>query len=220
MAYGNFIFSNILDNELPVEENYNKSRPIYRGKNYIKNKSQNNCWRETMKTLVLYKTGSGFTKKYAEWIAEELSSDIFDVSVFDAKKLSDYDNIIYGGSLHASGILGIKFITKNFDKLKGKKVVVFATGASPVREQVINQVTDKNFTQDQQKQIKFFYLRGGFDFNKLKFFDKVIMTLFKWVIQRKKELTPDEKGMLEAYNKPMDFTRKEDIEQIVSYINS
>jgi len=173
-----------------------------------------------MKTLVLYKTSSGFTRKYAEWIAEELSADIFDVAKFDANKLDDYDNVVYGGSLHAVGIIGVKFITKNLDRLKGKKLAVFATGASPVREEVIREVRDKNFTQEQQKYIRFFYLRGGFDINKLKFIDKLLMTLFKWVIQRKKELTPDEKGMLEAYKKPVDYTRKENVQEIVSYIKS
>lgn len=173
-----------------------------------------------MKTLVLYKTSSGFTRKCAEWIAEELSADIFDVAKFDANKLDDYDNVVYGGSLHAVGIIGVKFITKNLDRLKGKKLAVFATGASPVREEVIREVRDKNFTQEQQKYIRFFYLRGGFDMNKLKFIDKLIMTLFKWVIQRKKELTPDEKGMLEAYKKPVDYTRKENVQEIVSYIKS
>ena len=173
-----------------------------------------------MKTLVLYKTSSGFTRKYAEWIAEELSADIFDVAKFDANKLDDYDNVVYGGSLHAVGIIGVKFITKNLDRLKGKKLAVFATGASPVREEVIREVRDKNFTQEQQKYIRFFYLRGGFDINKLKFIDKLLMTLFKWVIQRKKELTPDEKGMLEAYKKPVDYTRRQNIGEIVSYIKS
>jgi len=52
------------------------------------------------------------------------------------------------------------------------------------------------------------------------FIDKLLMTLFKWVIQRKKELTPDEKGMLEAYKKPVDYTRKENVQEIVSYIKS
>ena len=33
-----------------------------------------------MKTVVIYKSRTGFTKKYAEWISEELSADIFDVS--------------------------------------------------------------------------------------------------------------------------------------------
>ncbi len=69
---------------------------------------------------------------------------------------------------------------------------------------------------------KFFYLRGGFNYNKLPLFDKVLMTLLKWKLKTKKkeELTPDDIGMLEAYDKPVDFTRKSNIEEIVAYVNS
>lgn len=173
-----------------------------------------------MKTLVMYKSKTGFTKKYAEWIAEELSADIFDVSKVNTNMLTIYDTIIYGGGLYAVGINGVKYITQNLDKLKDKKVIVFATGASPFREEVLREVSDKNFTSEEQKYIQFFYLRGGFDFLKLKPFYKVIMTLLKWKLKMKRELTPDERGMLAIYDKPVDFTRKKNIDQIITYVNS
>jgi len=134
--------------------------------------------------------------------------------------LKPYDTVIYGGSLYAVGINGVQWITKNLDKLKDKKVVVFATGASPSREEVIKEVKNKNFTVEQQKYVQFFYLRGGFDYSKLKPFDKLLMTLLKWKLKSKKELTPDEKGMLSIYNKPIDFTSKKNIEEIIKYVTS
>lgn len=173
-----------------------------------------------MKTVVIYKSNTGFTKKYAEWIAEELSADIFDVKDIDANKLEPYEAVIYGGSLYASGIKGIKFIKRNLDKLKDKKVAVFATGASPAREETICEVRDENFTPEQQKHIKFFYFRGGFNYDKLKLFDKSLMTLMRWILKRKKELTPDERGMLAIYDNPVDFTDRKYIDEIVAYINS
>lgn len=175
-----------------------------------------------MKAVIIYKSKTGFVKKYAEWIAEDLLADIFEVSKVNLNMLTKYDTVIYGGSLYAVGINGVKFITKNIDKLMGKRIVVFASGASPSSEEVIKEVITHNFTSDQQKHIKFFYLRGGFNYNKLPPFDKVLMTLLKWKIKtkKKKELTSDEIGMLEAYDKPADFTRKSNIEEIVSYVNS
>jgi menaquinone-dependent protoporphyrinogen IX oxidase len=175
-----------------------------------------------MKAVVVYKSKTGFTKKYAEWIAEDLLADIFEVSKVNIKMLAEYDTIIYGGSLYAVGINGVKLITQNINKLKDKKVVVFTTGASPSRENVINEVRDKNFTADQQKYIKFFYLRGGFNYSKLNLFDKFLMTLLKWKIKSKKEeeLTNDEIGMLAVYNKPVNFTRKENIDEIIKYVIS
>ena len=175
-----------------------------------------------MKNIVIYKSKTGFTKKYARWIAEDLSADIFDVSKVTMSILTSYDTIIYGGSLYAGGIIGVKLIKENINKLKDKKVVVFATGASPLREDVINEVRNKNFTKEQQEDIKFFYLRGGFNYSKLNPFDKFLMILLKWKIKTKKEeeLTNDEIGMLTAYDKPVDFTMKKNIERIITYVNS
>lgn len=175
-----------------------------------------------MKTVVIYKSKTGFTKKYAKWIAEDLSADIFDVSRANVNMLTTYDTIVYGGSLYAVGINGVELITKNINKLKDKKVIVFATGASPSRNEVIREITDKNFNAEQQKYIKFFYLRGGFNYSKLNYIDKFLMTLLKWKIKNKKqeELSNDEIGMLAVYDKPVDFTVRKNIDSIVTYVKS
>jgi len=177
-----------------------------------------------MRTVVIYKSKTGFVKKYAVWLAEELSADLFEASKFNINQLNGYDKVIYGGSLHAVGIIGIKLITENMKKLEGKKVAVFATGASPSSEAVIEEIITNNIPPDQRSKIKFFYLRGGFNYDKLPLGDKVLMTLLKWKIRNKKkkkeELTRDEKGMLAAYSKPVDFTKKDYINEIVEYVNS
>lgn len=177
-----------------------------------------------MKTIVIYKSRSGFTKKYAQWIAEEMSADLFDFSKAKIKDICSYDNIIYGGNLHAVGIDGVKIITGNMDKLTDKKIAVFGVGASPAREEAIKEVVKSNFTPEQQESIKFFYLRGGFNYDNLPAFDKILMKLLKAKLKRKvrknKPMTPDEKGMLSGYDKPLDFTRKENVKELVDYIKS
>jgi len=44
-----------------------------------------------MKTVVVYKSISGFTKKYAEWIAEELDADLFRIEKIDIDILLKYE---------------------------------------------------------------------------------------------------------------------------------
>jgi len=46
------------------------------------------------------------------------------------------------------------------------------------------------------------------------------MKLLQLKLKRKKSLTADEKGMLNAYNKPVDFTRRENIDDIIFFIRS
>lgn len=173
-----------------------------------------------MKTIVVFKSKSGFVKKYATWIAEELAADLLEYSKVTIKDLESYDTIIYGGGLYAVGINGIKLITKNLNRLKGKRIVVFASGATPPRTDDIEKIENNNFTKEQQEKLQFFYLRGGFDYKKLNLGDKLLMKLLKWKLKMKKTLMPDEKGMLASYTVPVDFTKKKNIEEIILYVNS
>lgn len=172
-----------------------------------------------MKTIVIYKSKTGHTKQYAQWIAEELSADILPADKVSFQKLAEYDCIIFGGRLYAVGIDGLSLIKKNFEKLRGKRLIVFAVGASPVSETTQSTIRDANLSAQQQSAIKLFYFRGGFDYAALPFFDKTLMTLMKKMIlskQRKgKELSSDEAGMLELYDKATDFTKKEDLHDLI-----
>jgi menaquinone-dependent protoporphyrinogen IX oxidase len=176
--------------------------------------------RFNMRTLVIYRSISGFTRKYAEWIAQELNADIYDVRDFDAAMFSNYELVVFGGSLHAIGINGIKTIKKNFPHLKNKKIIIFAVGASSPRKHELEEIKSKNFTVEQRQNIAFYYLRGGFNYNKLDHLNKVVMTLFKIRIKLKKKRTTDEIGMLAAYSRPIDCTKKENITKIVEYAKS
>jgi len=174
-----------------------------------------------MRTLIVYWSKTGFVKKYAEWIAEELEADLIPGREIKPEKLKNYDQLIFGGSLYAVGINGADFIKKNIKKFEGKKTAVFATGASPAKNEIIEEVKNKNFTEKEQKYFKFFYLRGGFNYSKLGFKDKVLMGIMKWKLNSKKnkgeKLTEEEKGMLAAYEEPVDFTERENIREIVEY---
>ena len=104
-----------------------------------------------MKTIVAYKSKSGYTKTYAEWIAQELDCDIKENA--ELSDIIGYDTIIYGGGMYAGGFNGIKLITKNLDKLSGKKIALFAVGSNPGREHEMQPFWDKVLTAEQQKQI-------------------------------------------------------------------
>ena len=173
-----------------------------------------------LRIVVVYRSISGFTKKYAAWIAEDLNADLYDARKVNAEKLSEYDLIIFGGSLHAVGINGIKILKENLPRLADKKIIVFAVGASPPRESILDEVRNSNFSEEEQKRLKLFYLRGGFNFSKLDRSNKVLMALFRVRVNLKKNKTPDEKGMLAAYAKPLDCIRKENTKELIEYAKS
>lgn len=169
-----------------------------------------------MKTIVAYRSKSGYTKKYAQWIAEELGCDIREDP--ELSDIAGYDTIIYGGGMYAGGFNGVKLITRNPDKLSGKKIALFAVGSNPGREHEMKPFWDRILTAEQQKTIGHFYLRGGFDFDKLTASDKILMKMLKVRLLNKKERTEDEQGMLDAYDTPVDFSNKENIRPLIEFV--
>lgn len=173
------------------------------------------------KIVVVYKSKYGSTKKYAEWIAKELKADLFEASEIESEKLSEYDSIIFGGGLYASGINGIGIITKNFQDLKSKNLIIFTVGlASADDKEIFKPIIEKNLTEEMRKEVKIFHLRGGIDYSKLKFLHKSMMAMLKRMVANKnpEELSTDDKMMLETYGEKVDFTNIETIEPLVSYV--
>jgi len=164
-----------------------------------------------MKTLVIYRSKSGFSKAYAVWIARVLEADLREYRSVRPEQFVAYDTVIYGGGLYAVGINGVSLIKDNLDVLKDKRVIVFATGATPSREETSASIRDANFTPEQQERIQFFYFRGGFNYQKLSLIDKLLMNLLRLRLKRKKLLTADERGMLSAFSQPVDFTKEQNI---------
>lgn len=169
-----------------------------------------------MKTIVAYKSKSGYTKKYAQWIAQELNCDIKENA--ELSDIINYDVIIYGGGMYAGGFNGAKLITKNLNRLSGKKIVLFAVGSNPGREHEMQPFWNKVLTAEQQKKIGHFYLRGGFDFSRLTKGDKILMKMLKMRLQSLKNPTEDDLGLLAAYDNPVDFSDKANIKDLIEYV--
>ncbi len=69
------------------------------------------------KGLIIYKSKYGATKKYAEWLAQEIEYDIIDISKAKIQQVSQYDNIVICGAIYASGIRALKFLKKYYEIL-------------------------------------------------------------------------------------------------------
>ena len=171
-----------------------------------------------MKSIVVYESKYGSTEKYAKWIGEELNCRVSKISDVSTEDLLKYDNIIFGGWLHAGKIKGFKNIYNEREKLRNKNLVVFYVGLSVSDTKELEEVKKNNFKD--MVDIKDFYLRGAFNYKKLTTTDKIMMNVFKMILKRQKEEEMDEntKGMLEAYNTPVDFTQKEAIKPIVESV--
>lgn len=173
------------------------------------------------KIVVIYKTKYESTKLYANWISEELGCDIFEAGNISLEKLKNYETIIYGGALFAKAIKGISFIKKNFHIISDKKILIFSVGVSTPSEKLLNDIQCQNFSEEMKNKIKFFYLKGAFDYKKLSLLDKVLIFTMKNILEKKKdELTDEEKILVDVYYNPVNYIRKEAIVPLIEYINN
>jgi len=176
---------------------------------------------EVKKTAMIYKSKYGHTKKYAAWIAEILGSDLFEESEISRNGLAGYSTIIYGGGLYASGINGISLITKNFDSIKDKNLIVFTVGlASPADTSIYRPIIEKNIPEEMRNRIRFFHLRGGIDYSELNMMHKGMMAMLKKMVEKKKEeeMTEEDKQMLATYGDQVDFSDRKSIEPLLEYV--
>lgn len=172
------------------------------------------------KVVVVYQSKYGTTKKYADWIANLLKADVLKANETKPEQLLKYDTIIYGGYLFGVRIKGFDLIKKNYQALKDKQILVFSVGLASIHETMKKQISDVNFTDEMKERLALFPLRGGMDFQNLTFIDKTAMKMMHKMITKKKpeELTEDDKGFLEAYNKTVDFTDEKQVLPIVDAI--
>ncbi|MBE7014119.1 MAG: flavodoxin [Ruminococcaceae bacterium] len=173
-----------------------------------------------MNTVVVYKSKYGSTKKYAEWIAEELKCDIFDMKNITVDFLLKYDVIIYGGGLYAEIINGLYIITKNFDKFKDKKIVVFTTGITPldVRDYYDKLVYEKNFKTDETRKIKVFNFLGKMILEELSPVHRTAIKGLKKIMSLKENPTDMEKLLIKLCDANGDFSDKEAIFELIKYV--
>lgn len=170
-----------------------------------------------MKTIVVYKSKYGYTKKYAQWLAESL-----DCGIKENASLADvmgYDTIIYCGGIYAGRINGAKLITKNLEKLSGKKLALFAVGSSVGRSEELEAFWKQALEENVRLNVPHFYLRGGFDYGRLGSVDRLMMNMLKKMLLKKDRLTEDEKGLLAAYDTPFDFTDRKNLEEILKFFS-
>lgn len=168
------------------------------------------------KIIVLYKSKTGFSKKYAHWIAETLNCDIASLDKFDILDIGNYDLVIFGGGIYAERINGISFIKKNWPVLEKKKIIVFATGATPPMPKEIERVKKDNIPQDMD--IEFFYFQSGLNYAKMSIANKLLIRVFRSALKAKKDKTAVEQAILDAIENSYDYSDISQIEPLISYI--
>lgn len=178
------------------------------------------------KKIVVYTSNYGSTRRYAQWIAEELSCPLFEKKAIHPQDLSAPQTVIYGGGLYAGGVNGINFITRNWRSLSDKNVVLFTCGLAdpkdPANVSNIRSSLAKSLSAKMLAHIKIFHLRGGIDYPQLNFIHRSMMAMLRRMLLKKdaRDLSREDRQLLDTYGKYIDLTDRESIQPLTAYVRS
>lgn len=163
-----------------------------------------------MKRLVVYQSSTGFTAKYAAWIAGELSCEAKELKHMKAQEIAAYDSIIFGGWIMGGMIMGLDKI----QKMDPKQLVVFAVGASSDSEELRNNLK----TQNHLEQTPLFYMEGGIAFEKMSFFPKMMLKTMGKSVAKKEVKTEEDEEMLRKFSASSDNSDIANIQPLVAFV--
>ena len=175
-----------------------------------------------MSGIIIYKSKYGATKKYAQMLSEATGFRCVNIKEANINEVAGNDVIIIGGGIYASGFAFTSYLKKNSGKLKGKKIIAYACGASPYEEKFMNAVIDKNMQGDLAG-IPVFYCRGSFDLKEMSFADRTLCSMLRKSLLKKdpKEMEVWESALVEATdNEAHDWTDKSYIAPIVEAVGA
>lgn len=114
---------------------------------------------------IVYKSNTGFTQKYAELLSQEISLPCCSIDEAD-KQLKKGDDIIFLGCIMAGSVKGLKKAKQKFSVCAAAGVGM--TEATPEYLSTLKKMNKLESTPC-------FYLRGGFDVDKLSGISKLIL---------------------------------------------
>lgn len=171
--------------------------------------------------IVVYTSETGFSQRYAEWIAEELGCSAVKSAEITKEKLARFDVIVYGGGFYAGQIKGLKKIKEMLGTENLKKLAVFATGATPgTFTETIEKALDQNFTEEERNMISAFYFQSGLNYEKMSFKSKLMMKMFSSMMAKKKDKTEEEEVMSQNLSRSSDLCRREYILPLTEHVKT
>lgn len=142
------------------------------------------------KALVVYNSQTGFTRRYAQWLAAALGAPCVPYAQRGSLDLAGYDTVIFGSWCHAGSVLKKKWLLEQCARYPDKRFFAFAVGASSAQSPDIPLAMAANFPEGCRVQA--FYLPGGLNYEKMGFTSRLMMKMLVRFLNAKKDKTPEE----------------------------
>ncbi|MEG0034650.1 MAG: flavodoxin domain-containing protein [Bacilli bacterium] len=171
-----------------------------------------------MKTLILYYSQCGHTKRYAEDLHVRIGGDLKEAKTISRRMLKEYDTIFFGGPLRGNTILKLKNLMKHYNLIKDKNIFIFADGLSTISAN--NDTKDLVITTNDldEKHVRLYLLPGGLDLQLMK---PLKRKFFRFLINvvGKKEDVPGSANLKMIIDHPIDMVNPAHLDRMVTVYN-
>lgn len=165
-----------------------------------------------MKLLIVYHSKTGFTARYAAWLAEATGGELVPLQKADAARMAAFDTVVFASRFHAGRIQKLGWFCQHAPQ--GARKLVLVTGASPAGSPDIQTAIGQNFPAGRDR-YEVFYLPGGLCYEKMGLLDRLMMRIFRAMTNAKRNKTESEQAMAQALAASYDLSRKEYLQPVL-----
>lgn len=162
-------------------------------------------------TIIIYHSKTGFSQRYAQWLAEALDCQAVPYRERKTVRLSRYDTIILLGGLYAGNMSGLGWLKKQ--PMAGRRAAAVAVGCSPMEWPGQPESMEKLFGG--APQIKGFYCQGGLAYDRMGVKDRAMMAALRAVLRHKPEMA----DMLAGISQSFDAAKREYLAPVIAWAN-
>lgn len=159
--------------------------------------------------LIVYESKTGFTKKYAEMLAEKTGLKAYHTD--ELSKVDPSEEILFLGWMKIGKIQGL-------GKLKTHNVIaVCGSGTGRTAEPD----TETILTRNNIGTTPFFYLRGGcLPIRKLKGLDRIKLSLFVQMLKMRKDKDEGTKEAIAIIQNGFDGVKEENLDPVLAWMDA
>ena len=158
-------------------------------------------------TAIVYTSNTGHTRLYALLLGEETGLPVYSLDEA-ASRLPGGSPVVYLGWIHASHIKGYSGAAKRFSVCAVCGVGLCNTGT---------QVSEVRKATSIPENIPLFTLQGGFERNKLKGMDKLMISMLTKGLASQKQRSLQDERMLELLSRDASYVSPENLAGILRW---
>lgn len=169
-----------------------------------------------MRTIILYYSKNGNTQKYAEDIAAALQCEAMPIKKFKRKMIQDYDTIVFGSRVLGGRIDKVDGFLAMYEDMKDKNIILFSVGMSFPSKEGRAQLIESNLLD--LYHVRFYQLRGSFNFEKLGFVEKMLLNNSIRMMARNPEYGASASMLSTVKDHPIEYYDREGVDKIISIV--